>query len=65
MSAVPEANVPPKCPECGRLTVDNRRHCKPQDEPGAMEFWASKCLTMTCSCGVTYARHGHYPRRAS
>ena len=60
-----ETNVPPRCPECGRLTVDNRRHCKPTDEPGNVAFWAKSCLTMSCTCGVTYAAHGHYPRRAA
>ena len=57
--------VPAKCPECGRLTADNLRHCKPDDKPGHAIFWATKCLTMVCSCGVTYAAHGHYPRRAA
>lgn len=59
------STVPAKCPECGRLTVDNKRHCKADDAPGNAAFWAKSCLTMTCRCGVTYAAHGHYPRRSS
>ena len=58
-----ETQIPPKCPECGRLTVDNTRHCKPGAEPGNAAFWARHCLTMQCRCGVVYAAQGHYPRR--
>ena len=53
-------NAPAKCPECGRISIDNRRHCKPKDEPGAVAFWSKHCLTYVCICGTTYASHGHY-----
>lgn len=59
------SHVPPRCPECGRLTADNARHCKPDDKPGHVAFWQKHCLWMVCKCGVTYAERGHYPRRAA
>ena len=59
------STIPPRCPECGRLTADNKRHCKPEDVPGNASFWARHCLTVTCACGVTYSSTGHYPRRSA
>jgi len=43
--------LPPNCPNCGRLTVDNRRHCTNQTPAQ----WATHCTAMTCNgCGTDY-----------
>lgn len=48
------AIVPAQCPNCGRLTVDNRQHCP--DMPASQ--WARVCLAMTCAkCGTGYHTH--------
>lgn len=52
----PSLRVPPKCPACGRLTVDNTQHC-PKLKPGR---WALLCAAITCRCGLTY-RNGTRP----
>ena len=48
-----ETRVPSKCPECQRLTVDNKQHC----EDYKSQKWANHCLAMTCNnplCKYTY-----------
>ena len=46
-----ETTVPPRCPNCGRLTVDNRQHC-PEKQPSK---WATHCAAITCNgCGTDY-----------
>lgn len=45
-----ETRVPPKCPYCSRLTVDNARHCFTDDA----EKWAKSCLTIVCKCNAVY-----------
>lgn len=46
-----ETHVPPKCPNCGRPTVDNRWHCINQTPAR----WATYCAAMTCNgCGTDY-----------
>ena len=37
--------VLPKCPDCGRLTVDNRQHCA-EKKPAA---WAKSCQWIVCN----------------
>lgn len=39
-----ETYVPPACPNCGRLTVDNRQHCTNQTPAR----WVTHCAAMTC-----------------
>lgn len=54
-----ETNIPPKCPACGRLTVDNDKHCPPtRENPGK---WAKSCLTIVCRrCGSLYRAGAHH-----
>lgn len=53
-----ETNIPPKCPACGRLTVDNAKHCPPtRENPGK---WAKSCLTIVCRCGSLYRAGAHH-----
>ena len=43
--------LPPRCPNCGRLTVDNRQHCTNQTPAR----WVTHCAAMTCyGCGTDY-----------
>lgn len=59
-------NVAARCPVCGRISADNRRHCKPGDLPNTTAWWAEHCRTYICTgCNTTYASHGHYraPRK--
>jgi hypothetical protein len=59
VNAPNEASVPPKCPFCGRLTVDNAQHC-PDLKPGR---WALVCMTIQCRCGGLYrAGAQHKPK---
>ena len=60
-----DTQIPAKCPECGQLTVDNRYHCEEKTKRHGMTWWAKNCLTMSCRCGVTYAAHGHHPKKAA
>ncbi|NUO59032.1 MAG: hypothetical protein HOV78_20415 [Hamadaea sp.] len=59
------ATAAAKCPECGRISTDNRPHCDAAKKPGGLAWWAKHCLTYVCRCGVTYNTHGHYPRKAA
>lgn len=50
-----EITLLPKCPECGRLTVDNRQHCPEK----TTAQWAKCCQMMVCAkCGYTYSKAG-------
>lgn len=40
-----ELQIQPKCPDCGRLTVDNPQHC-PEKSPAA---WATSCQWHVCT----------------
>lgn len=46
-----DLQILPKCPDCGRLTVDNPQHC-PEKKPAA---WAKFCQWRTCAGTVTNA----------
>ena len=52
-----EAQVPAKCPYCGRLTVDNNQHC-PNLKPTSK--WLASCATVVCKCGATYRQGGQF-----
>lgn len=43
--------LPPSCPNCGRFTDDNRRHCINQTPAR----WVTHSTAMTCNgCGTVY-----------
>ena len=43
----------PKCPQCDRLTVDNKQHCPEKSSAQ----WAKCCQIMICiDCGYTYGK---------
>ena len=44
-----EIQLLPKCPDCGRLTVDNPQHC-PEKTPAR---WATNCQLRKCTGTVT------------
>ena len=44
-----EFQILPKCPDCGRLTVDNPQHCP---EKNAAK-WATSCQLRKCTGTVT------------
>lgn len=41
--------VAPKCPACGRLTVDNPQHC-PEKKAA---LWATNCQWLVCAGTIT------------
>lgn len=42
--ATSELQIEPKCPDCGRLTVDNNFHCPEKSH----SQWAKSCRWMKC-----------------
>lgn len=68
--STPEFTLPPKCPNCDRLTADNKNHC-PEKSPAK---WASLCQWVVCQgkridktkglidCATTYGPRDHFPR---
>lgn len=51
-----ETNVPPRCPDCNRLTVDNRQHCN-----RSTMAWQRTCALMQCTtCGTVYGKAGSF-----
>lgn len=55
-----EPRVPPKCPFCGRLTVDNAQHCPDDPRKPGKGKWAIRCLTVVCRCGGVYRDGAQY-----
>lgn len=50
-----DLQVEPKCPGCGRLTVDNRQHCADKTTAN----WKVYCRWMRCTkCKYTYGPVG-------